>query len=223
MKKKALTRRFLTRNGPVDDAFRKLSAAQKRVAVVTDALRWLKAKVVTAQAGTYVAPSRTLYGDIEASAVSLEGVHLLSQAHCQVCAKGALFLATVMRTNAMRVNATLFAGSDCRVSDKVCSVERIFCQRMFNDIEEVFEDRLVYSPRIEIAWSRYPKEVARRRRNGAIMRTENGLKVFDALGSEASQDMRLKAILVNIIIHKGTFKRSYVPTCAEIKKWLAKV
>lgn len=214
MKKKALTRKFLTRSGPVDDAFRKLSPAQKRVAVATDALRWLKSGVITATCGSYIRPTRNIKDrDLDEPVVSPRGVAAFGHAQCAVCAKGALFLTTIMRTNERTTETALLSSSSPMMSHKVCNEERVFSRRAFDVIEDIFEDR-GWNFTARMRWNRYPKFTR--------MPTAYGAEIDHSRSTE-NQDLRLKAILVNILIHKGNFKPRSVPSLAKVKEWLAKV
>lgn len=210
MSKPKLTRAYLTRRGPVDDAFRKLSPAKKRVAVATDALRWLKSGTAVGVSGAYLRTSREIprYHILDAAAVEPAGIASIVASRCEVCAKGVLFLATVMRTNTCTANDVLLSGAD-DMHSKVCDKEVIFSDRAFDRIESVFEGMSYESAKVSYAWNKlYP-----RAHGGPWGNFDPG----------PSQDLRLKAILVNIIVNNGTFKPAKVPTLAEVKRWLAKV
>jgi hypothetical protein len=210
MSKPKITRAYLTRKGPVDDAFRKLSPAKKRVAVATDALRWLKSGAAVGVCGTYIEPTRMVPWDKtkEVDAVEPVGIAALVAARCEVCAKGALFLATVMRTNQLGADDVLLSRAE-DMHSKVCDTEAIFSDRAFDRIESVFEGSAGEWATVNSAWNElYP-------------RAHGG--PWGNLDPGPSQDLRLKAILVNIIVNNGTFRPAKVPSRAEVKRWLAKV
>jgi hypothetical protein len=71
--------------------------AQERVLIAKDALKWVKAGVLTPMAGDYIVPENDLDPyDYGMDKVQLRDIVL---GKCQVCMKGALFLAKAVRYN----------------------------------------------------------------------------------------------------------------------------
>ncbi len=219
-RKPKLTRKYLTRNGPVDAAFRKLPVAKKRVAIATDALRWIKSSGVIIARGTYVGPTKP-WDSGELGAVEPAGIQCILNAKCEVCAKGGLFLATVMRTNTMSAYSVLDAHSN-DIETKVCDKDRIFSSEQFDLIEIVFENGNVInggvssgvsvSRELLTLWSeRFPCKIAWSHLTPALKRQV-------AIDSK----LRFAAICVNIIQNKGTFVPENIPTVAKVKKYLAR-
>jgi len=211
MRKPKITRRYLTRGGLLNEKFQKLSNSKKRVAIARDALRWLKSGAIKSTSGTYMTvrkwPKRK-----SVMATEPIGVDLLVNASCEVCAKGALFLATVMRTNKTTLGKVVHSDSG-DMCTKVCGEEDIFTDAMFDLIEGLFEDSF-FAPEtdLDMVWNnRFPPS--------CNYNSQYSKSKFD--NEEYRDKMRLAAILVNIIQHNGELVVSEVPTVASVKRYLA--
>jgi hypothetical protein len=220
MKKPKIDRTYLTRGGPVDEVFNKLSGPKKRVAVALDALRWLKSKTVVASLGTYIEPTADYTPGVPTDPVidSEEGVAEICKYKCAVCAKGILFLAGITRNSGIPVSFALSRWGD-DISDELCQYRMIFKSPLDLDIiEAVFEgsdidvgERLV-SPEILARWDAvYPQP-------------GHGLPAGTSeTARRQGTDLRLKAVLVNIIENKGNFNPERVPSLAVVNHVMAKV
>ncbi len=217
--KPKLTRRYLTRNGPINAAFKKLPAAKKRVAIAQDALRWMKSSGVTISRGTYVEPTE-MYDSYDTEAVEPKGIQCIVDAKCEVCAKGGLFMASVMRTNTISTEDVLNSGcSD--IDTKVCATDKIFSQAQFDLIEYVFENGAVINETTETnvlydlitRWNqRFPCDSV-----GALYPTTASARQRILAGNK----LRFAAICVNIIQNKGKFVPKDIPTVFQAKRALA--
>lgn len=160
----------------------KVSKAEQRVIIAKDALNQLRAEKFIAQNGVYVGGELSHELDMACKSDEDQARPLLlkTKVRCRVCAKGALFLSTIRKYN----KAT--------VADVLCDdfhvAEKIFGDKMFNQIEAAFEQwDHTKSPDFEGAGE--PAGAA----------YTFGIKYSD-------DTERLVAILKNIIKNKGTFK-----------------
>lgn len=91
-------------------SFKSMSATQKRVAIAEDVIAALQAKRYKATSGTYVESKTTAKGFIEKSCgsndVELKDVLAKNMKSCEVCAKGAMFVASVERFNNLKVSVS---------------------------------------------------------------------------------------------------------------------
>ncbi len=220
MRKPKITRAYLTRGGPLNEKFRKLPARQKRVAIARDALRWMKAGNITIAAGAYLHANNKPVCDLRRRSVlttELAGIKALEAANCEVCAKGALFLATVMRTNRATLSEVVYSGAS-DMCTKVCDTDGVFTEKMFNAIEGIFEDywRFSRTP-VGVRWNkRFPSSYT-------AATSDEDLTLAELRERERTRDtLRLAAILVNIIQNKGVLVPSRIPTVASVKRYLAK-
>jgi len=216
--KPKLTRKYLTRNGPTDTAFKKLPVAKKRVAIATDALRWIKSSGIIVTRGSYVEPTR-MYAANELAATEPAGVQCILNAKCEVCAKGGLFLATVMRTNATRAWDVLDTNYR-QLEDKVCYKDKIFSPEHFDLIECVFENGAVFSYDTPV-----PRELLDRwqlRFPGYVSYINSTYTQARKQGRLTANKLKFAAICVNIIQNNGKFVPEKLPTVAEVKRALAR-
>ena len=153
---------------------RKRWTGADRVAVATDALAWLDAGRLVAD-HTYVEPTHdknasTLFFGADANSQLRD----LVLGRCQVCAKGALFLAKVVRFD----RCTVGDFRQAEWGDNVI-VDGLFSPKQWKLIEAVYEGRDYFTDHADLWVDRYPASKA-----------------------------RLRALLANIIRHRGEF----VPT-----------
>lgn len=80
--------------------FRKMTAAEKRVAIAQDVIAWVKAGALVPSEGGYVCPSNGYFAGMADRETQLRDVNL---GQCEVCAVGALFLAKAVRFDACTV------------------------------------------------------------------------------------------------------------------------
>jgi hypothetical protein len=213
--------------------FGKLSRSQKAIMIAQDALALLKNKLVSASTGQYVNLDKVISGnDYDISATSLEAkCGIFSKGRCTVCAKGALFVSTIMRTNQMSVGDLVNGDTE----SKVCDTEEIFDRRNFSLIETAFE--LHYSHELdEVENTDIDSDIIDAHLLGkeldpcgypilALTRTEKRhyqlCKDALAFGDKfLDETERLAAILINIIRNKGTFVPSKSVKPSDVKRAL---
>lgn len=173
-----------------NQAFARLSDARKRVVVAQDVLDQLRARRFVAATGTYLG----LPDEVGEKFTHFDGptpqvgVHeVLSGVKCQVCGIGSLFVAAVDRAN------------ECTVKDMDHSYDNPDFMRGY--LGEFFsEEQLVL---IETA---FEMDVVNALNTG-LHRDHLEIEAAIAFG-EKSQDakQRLKRIMQNIIMNKGTFR-----------------
>lgn len=153
---------------------------KRRILIAKDALKWLKAGALKAATGTYVyILDRSKFHTLETmKSVQARDVCI---GKCEVCAKGALFLAHAVRYNNVSVGDVLFSRFECALYEE-------FDGRTLNRIEAAFEGWPSVSHggiyNYDYAWtlSKYP-----------------------------NSEVRLINILKNIIKNKGDFDTEKYP------------
>lgn len=86
-------------------AFNKLTAPQKRVAIAKDVLAQIKAKNIKPMSGTYVFSEKLTAKLNDFKFKDTQFCELLpTVGTCQVCAKGALFLSTILKSDDLKVD-----------------------------------------------------------------------------------------------------------------------
>lgn len=169
-------------------AFNRLSKAAKRVALAKDVLEQIKAKRYSPTSGVYVEVNATEaaeeFGlsnldDLEANKALLTGM-----ASCTVCAKGALFMSHVMKTNDCTIDQANNSDDSDSIGDRL---DDIFDRDQLDLIESAFE-----------------------RDSNHCSGTDNSDdlvdKAVDFGYKYSNSDKRLIGIMNNIIKNKGIFK-----------------
>jgi hypothetical protein len=169
--------------------FKKLGRREKAITVAHDVIAQIRLKNMNITEGSYLELGDDLNLDMNAPAK--ENICEIGKA-CYVCAKGALFLATIGRANKATVQDVLNAGESIMVHRMVR--ERIFTQKQLDLIEYAFE--------VWGADSFDPVEVSA---------YQFGLD-FE------SPDHRLVAIMLNVIRNNGTFKPSDKVTQSQVNE-----
>jgi hypothetical protein len=150
--------------------------ARERVAIAKDALAWVEAGALTPQCGVYVRP--TIYPTQSEVYKQLRDVYL---GKCEVCARGALFLAKAVRFD------NVLAGNFNMPSANLCALEEHFEFQQIALIENYFEGRSVH-------WVNYNSD----------------LYIYWARRHPSSSE-RMTLILQNIIDNDGTFVPEKLP------------
>jgi hypothetical protein len=118
--------------------FSKLTKQQKRITILKDALKWVKSDVLKANTGTVI-ESPIIY-EAEGSAQSAFLAMMKNKKPCEVCARGALLVSTVIHTNKFDVDQLLddngYFDAKCEVDKKITSV---FPESTVRLMEEYFE------------------------------------------------------------------------------------
>lgn len=212
--------------------FDALSSAQKRVMISEDALALIRSNLVQVGTGTYFCPNDRLSYDT--SATSDEGKCAIFGNNCHVCAKGALFVSTVMRTNKMSMRVMNRADTDEKVVDK----EKIFSDVEFSLIEVAFEGSDLYchyesgisydiQDALDTVWDeeetvRTATKNMTKKDKAAFHKINKDVRAALAMFNKFEDSTeRLTAILLNIIKNKGSFLPSKKITQDEVVKALA--
>ncbi len=181
--------------------FNRLKPADKRVEIARDVLAQLREGKIIAETGLWV---ETLsVGDLTEQVCDV-----VSGTNCQVCGVGALFVAAVKKADKLKVNQLLEVKE---------SIDRL--EPEYGDSE----DDIVHGSVVGADCYRYLKqwfskpqlnavEAAFEAGQGAV--TENAARYFAPDVDDSSERMRL--IMENIIVNKGTFKPQQQPAAKVI-------
>lgn len=136
-------------------AFSALPMRQKAIMVATDVIAQLKTKNIKTMRGAYIEYFNISSFDFEISTASEVGRHVIQNAKCTVCAKGAIFLSAIQRSNEMNLGDVRtvsrvgqLSGSwdgvennpaNIQITKKITEVDRIFTRDNFDMIEAAFE------------------------------------------------------------------------------------
>jgi hypothetical protein len=189
--------------------FKKLSQPRKRVAIARDALTQLglRLRPVT---GKWVLFNKIL--DTEGLRDTTQVQSILNHTEqCKVCAKGALFVCMVDKSNDVTLAdapiTTNWTHSASQIHGRATDpyLTRLFSAEQLNLIEIAFEgESFDYMTGLNAKNSFEERRAA-----------ENFFLVFGYNKAE-NAELRLRAILENIIANKGTFK----PEVRPVQKWV---
>jgi hypothetical protein len=169
----------------------KIPKAEARVLIAKDVIKQLKAKKLRALSGTYVRVRQNRGGklfrdqDVE-DGLDVRDVLRQRAKQCDVCAKGAILIATIMKFDNMPVMPEFLSSDAFDVLGMVACGNRydgFFSQGQLDQIERAFEN-----PELDDCV------------------TLNPLMVKYPRGKRDGDHNRLIAIMENIIDNGGTFK-----------------
>lgn len=118
-----------------------MTKKEKRIAVITDALKWIKRKSVNVRTSFgYLIYDNDLPSEFVGRSLQGELRKLITASKpCSVCAKGALFLAHVDRFNKVTINS----DSQIMNEDPICEpLLKEFSSEQLDLVEACFEDLL---------------------------------------------------------------------------------
>ena len=119
---------------------KKLTQAQRRVAVAKDALKQVESEKLIAKAGTYCQFISEVPEIASESSAKFQKFLKGKGSECQACARGALFISTVRKENAFIPDANfLDIYKSVGRSDFDPRLERLFSKAQLDDIETAFE------------------------------------------------------------------------------------
>ena len=171
-------------------AFNKLSKQAKRIAIAQDVLEQIRLGRYKAQTGTYVEADTTFEADDQGfcNVENIQANYALRNdlIECTVCAKGALFMSHVNKTNHCTVDDLRNYDESAAIVDHL---EDIFDPDQLHLIEAAFESD-------EDFVDRHNTEIEDEERDSAV---DFGHRYTD-------DEKRLIAICKNIIRNKGIFK-----------------
>lgn len=192
-------------------AFDKLSPARKRVAIAKDALSQLGIRLV-AERGTYVQSEAFTTVDTPPN-TQLQKLFGKMQ-ECTVCAKGALFVCAIDRANKLKIEnlelPRMLRGGSVATQDLENYLGRFFSVHQLDLIESAFE-------KIEMVENEFQTDDEADEVDEAV---EFGELFYNELTSAKDDENRLRAILENIIVNKGTFVPSQHPELVTTTKWV---
>ena len=207
VKKKKMTLRQMLKKE--NEAFNKLSAPKKRVAIAKDVIKQLGIKNFEACTGTYVYPRATDIGklqELDTNTNKQQANLLISQGivSCDVCAKGAIFMSHVMKTNNCSVKKIAYSNHNREVTARV---SEFFDKDQLNLIEAAFEEES----------EMYSEDAIDDLDTGDDLwdvPDPKGVEKVEKLATKAEKfgnkyktpHNRLIGIMKNIIKNKGTFK-----------------
>lgn len=183
-------------------AFEKLSPARKRVAIARDALAQLGARLRASQ-GVYVKTEVLADANREGKFNTQLQKLFKKVEECTVSAKGALFVCQLDRTNRLKLSEVKIythASDQLQGGDVTNYLERLFTPRQLELIESAFECRDMRdddSEEDDEIW----------------VAVEFGELFVDEFNDD---ELRLRAILENIVANRGTFK----PEIQPVKRWV---
>jgi hypothetical protein len=169
----------------VTKPFSKLTKAEKRVAIAKDVLAQIELETIYPTQGTYIGNIDTNYTGDECK-VQVNSLMKKKDFSCDCCAKGALFMSHVNKTNHLTLQDLYTGGGNNHVYERLGS---IFSIQQLDLIECAFEGDLINDTSNNL---RGTPEVER-----AIDFVANN-------GYESTNDV-LIGICENIIKNKGTF------------------
>jgi hypothetical protein len=166
-------------------AFSKMTKAEKRVAIAKDVLIQIKK-------GISIPTKDNYFGGLSGKICNLtykkeELQNILPESKCEVCAKGALFIADILRRDNFQIDRnTYLYGSDIhrRLTD-------IFTRNQMDLIETAFEKNVVEDDN-EYLYIHYRK-------------TEIAAAAISFGSKYSTEKTRLIGIMNNIIKNNGTF------------------
>lgn len=184
-----------------NEAFERLSDADKRTVIALDALDQAKAGLLSPAAGTYFRAFADESSALSANtARSMELRDVLAQVsppECTVCARGGLFAAMVLRTDSFKADDTIgnwFGEVSIICADRVSFDDYmvdLFTLEQLELIESAFE-----------GWDDWRKE------DGSYF-SDGTVEAWNNLG--VSDTARFRLIMENIVVHKGQFNPYLLP------------
>lgn len=202
-----------------NEAFERLSPAKKRVAIARDVLAQIGSRLRVEQ-GTYV--ETEILGEAKREGkLNTELQKLFKKVDkCTVCAKGALFMCQIDRSNKLKLSEVKFSDYNSLEGVSVTNyLERMFDARQLTLIESAFEIRDMSNDEEEFnALKTYWSEIFETSDDiqtaiefGQLFRND-----ADDEDSEVDADSLLRAIMENIVVNKGTFR----PEIHPVRKWI---
>lgn len=180
-------RKTLTPEIPVKKKpFSKMTKAEKRMAIAEDALKWLSLGKIGAISGNYF-DSPEVNTELEKltgrKTLDLQEILEKEGTTCEVCAKGALFAADVLRRDNFRMGINNIYIGSLTIEQKLAD---IFDPLQLHLIEAAYEGVVVYGE------NEMPEILIKKSR------------AF--YGKYSTSEARMIAIMKNIIKNKGEFK-----------------
>lgn len=188
--------------------FNKLPAAKRRVLLAEDVIRYIAVGGINIEWGTYLEAGERVDDEgmqdaYKASTSTEAGRACLLNEGCHVCAKGALFVASVLRTNKCTVENVLFNSGPAEMRDRMLAKERIFSARTYDLIEIAFEGNVTGEVSELAEWKFSDEE-------------KTAALIFCDRYENHSSGILLAAIMLNIISNNGEFVLTKPPSIAAV-------
>jgi hypothetical protein len=186
---------------------KKKTKVQRRLEVVKDAIKQLKAKKITANTGdvvnfNYDSPlgllSQSEDNDKEIQKYLQKLLKISKKPVCKVCARGALLISTINKENNFTVGdlCNISSGSFSKNSVEDKRLLKLFSDKQLALIEEAFERNSHYDL----------DEFGINMLNYSILSEEEGLLAHKFSDKFPDAKKRLIAIFENIVKNKGLFR-----------------
>lgn len=189
----------------------KLTKAQRRMRVIKDAIAQIKLNTYVARSGDYVVlgsklRSKILMPGSDALKNPDESMQKILQKlpkkACNVCAQGAIFLSFIRLENKVTVGETVYG--EWSYSDKIVDTTKsLFTSRQLYLIEQYFE--LWNAPQDNLSLTTSSSIIGWYQKQ-AIFKKYFGKTTPDEDFITDNDEMRLLAILENMMKHNGLFK-----------------
>ncbi len=209
-------------------AFNALPRNEKAILIAQDVIQQIKLKHIIVSRGSYIKGDFNPAGltNVESiSTASEEGKSIIAKSKCLVCAKGAIFLSSVQKSNKMSlldVANIIKIGTNYEnydnpglvsrraLANKVCSKDNVFTSENFDLIESAFErdpdfyDKQMYK-RIKNLYRDDTSAYSLKHKDTdpAKVKTAKSAVIFG--NRYINTDVRLVAICMNIIKNNGVF------------------
>ncbi len=168
-----------------NEAFEKMTKAEKRVVIAKDCLLRIELEQIVPERNKFC----RLAGEYEYSSKSIqETLNTTNKLVCSACAKGSLFMSYIGRVN--KTNFTDIDNDNSKRDSDHKKLQEIFTLKQLSLIEYVFEgSQYIYSDN----------------KDKNIIHDSSKMVAFRSK-YEYNDELTLKAICENIIKNKGTFK-----------------
>lgn len=231
---KLVTKRRNENGNYTAEEFKKLPQWKKAVTLAYDVIANIKARNFVVAKGTYISAHNFVDELNQGKSIGTqEGKNCLLNAGCHVCAKGAMFVSSALKTNCLNVGEVINAD-EYHMSQRLVDAEGIFDQKTFDTIECAFEGG-VEGTCAEDSWDSHfggkeitvfeysdpddtDSEIVMKLCPAARRAHDKCVAFFKKYPDSRT---RLVAIMLNVIRHKGKFKPGYTPANSVIEAALA--
>lgn len=183
------------------DAFKKMSKAEKRVAIAEDVIAQIRCETYVPTSGTYVeinASSKAADKGFDVYSMNTKPADLMMQEgmlSCNVCAKGAMFLSHVRKdVDSCTIDQARRGADERHIEHELTD---LFSEEQLDMIEAAFEGQA------DFYTDNHGEDTDD---DGDVLPTDPGMKAERFAERYSDDQKRLIGIMRNIIKNKGTFK-----------------
>lgn len=203
MNKPDPTVQYLTRIQQQNDAFLAMTPLEKRVAIAQDVLELMATQVTQVMSGCYLAGKNLYLPKTGACQFGTpEGLRILQETECRTCAKGTLFLATVLRGPPGRSAQSIYRSCEADMDAELVD-QGIFDRSTWDQIECAFEG----------AWIQAEQAGQKQLRDDCLRFHHHFADNEDTRGSSPGL---MVAICLNLIHHGGEFVPTWYPETQDV-------